>query len=343
MIDTELLIAIKDTFIMVLIPTICAVFLGVPLGAVVFLTDKGGIRENKFINILCNIYINVVRSFLFLIFVVILIPLTQLIFGTAFGLFPASFPICFVAVGFTEQSFYDVNSGIIDAALSMKASVFQIVWHFLLVDARSSLVLGLTSAIISFISYSIVMGVVGGGGIGDYAMRYGYNEYNHALIYRGVTIMIVIVFSIQIIGNRISKNKVAIPNDVTNQDRALRILANEGLIDLKPKDGLYNLNDVINTKKNFKFMAVPIPSLVQAYQEADLAFNWPSHMLKIGVHVKDALFIEKNTNGKYAVSLVAREDNKNSKKIQDLTKAMTSEKVKKFIEEKYDGQGFPVF
>ena len=137
--------------------------------------------------------------------------------------------------------------------------------------------------------------------------------------------------------------KVAIPKDVTNQDRALRILANEGLIELKPKDGLYNLNDVINTKKNFKFMAVPIPSLVQAYQEADLAFNWPSHMLKIGVHVKDALFIEKNTNGKYAVSLVAREDNKNSKKIQDLTKAMTSEKVKKFIEEKYAGQGFPVF
>ena len=136
MIDTELLIAVKDTFIMVLIPTVCAVFLGIPLGAVVFLTDKGGIRENKFINILCNIYINVVRSFLFLIFVVILIPLTQLIFGTAFGLFPASFPICFVVVGFTEQSFYDVNSGIIDAALSMKASVFQIVWHFLLVDAR---------------------------------------------------------------------------------------------------------------------------------------------------------------------------------------------------------------
>ena len=140
-----------------------------------------------------------------------------------------------------------------------------------------------------------------------------------------------------------NRAKVAIPNDVTNQDRALRILADEGLIKLKPKDGLYNLNDVINTKKNFKFMAVPIPSLVQAYQEADLTFNWPSHMLKIGVHVKDALFIEKNANGKYAVSLVAREDNKNSKKIQDLTKAMTSEKVKKFIEEKYAGQGFPVF
>ena len=137
--------------------------------------------------------------------------------------------------------------------------------------------------------------------------------------------------------------KVVIPNDATNQDRAIRILANEGLIELKQKNGLYNLEDIINTKKNFKFMEVPIPSLVQAYQESDLVFNWPSHMLKIGVKVNDALFIEKNSNGKYAVSLVARKDNKNSKKIQDLTKAMTSEKVKKFIEEKYAGQGFPVF
>ena len=77
--DTELLIAIKDTFIMVFIPTLCALFLGLPLGAIIFLTDKGGIMENRFINIFCNIYINVVRSFPFLIFVVVLIPLTRLV------------------------------------------------------------------------------------------------------------------------------------------------------------------------------------------------------------------------------------------------------------------------
>ena len=90
-------------------------------------------------------------------------------------------------------------------ALSMKATSFQIVWHFLIVEARSSLVLGLTSSIISFISYSTVMGVVGGGGIGDYAMRYGYNEYNYALVFKMVAIMIIIVFSIQILGNYIAK------------------------------------------------------------------------------------------------------------------------------------------
>ena len=79
--------------------------------------------------------------------------------------------------------------------------------------------------------------------------------------------------------------RVAIPNDPTNQDRALRILAKEGLISLKDKNGLYNLSDVINTKKNLQFLAIPIPSLVQAYKEVDLAFNWPSHMLKIGVQL----------------------------------------------------------
>ncbi|WP_156300176.1 methionine ABC transporter permease [Streptobacillus canis] len=206
----ELLTAIKDTFIMVLIPTIFAILIGIPLGSLLYLTKKDGLKENMYIYLPINIYINVVRSFPFLILVIVLIPLTRLVFGTAFGLLPASFPICFVAVAlyarFVEQSFHDVDLGIIDAALSMKATSFQLVWHFLLVEARSSLVLGLTSSIISFISYSTVMGIVGGGGIGDYAIRYGYQEYNYPLVYKVVSIMIVIVFAIQIIGNYISKN-----------------------------------------------------------------------------------------------------------------------------------------
>ncbi|CAM3114988.1 ABC transporter permease subunit [Streptobacillus felis] len=205
----ELLTSIKDTFIMVLIPTICAIFLGIPLGSLLYLTKKDGLKENISIYIPINIYINVVRSFPFLILVIVLIPITRLVFGTAFGLLPASFPICFVAVAlyarFVEQSFHDVDPGIIDAALSMKATNFQVVWHFLLVEARSSLVLGLTSSIISFISYSTVMGIVGGGGIGDFAIRYGYQEYNYPLVYKVVSIMIVIVFAIQFIGNYVSK------------------------------------------------------------------------------------------------------------------------------------------
>lgn len=206
---SELILSIKDTIIMVSIPTLCAVLIGIPIGSLLYLTRRGSIKENIFIYAPLNIYVNVVRSFPFLIFVVVLIPLTRMVFGTAFGLMPAAFPICFIAVAlysrFVEQSFHDVNYGIIEAALSMRASVFQIIWHFLLVEAKSSLVLGLTSSIISFISYSTVMGIVGGGGIGDYAMRYGYYEYNYKLVYEVVLIMIFIVFTIQFLGNYISK------------------------------------------------------------------------------------------------------------------------------------------
>ncbi|WP_068268699.1 methionine ABC transporter permease [Caviibacter abscessus] len=205
----EILKALFETFIMVLIPTICAIFIGIPLGATLFLTNKGAIRENMYLYVPANIYINIVRSFPFLIFVVVLIPVTRKIFGTSFGLIPASFPICFIAVAlfarFVEQSFHDIDIGVIDAALSMKATTFQIVWHFLLVESRSSLIRGLTSSIISFISYSTVMGIVGGGGIGDYAIRHGYYEYDFALLYKIVIIIIILVFFIQTLGNKISK------------------------------------------------------------------------------------------------------------------------------------------
>lgn len=208
-IDFELILSIKDTFIMVLIPTIFAIFLGLPLGALLYFTRKDGIYPNKYIYFISNTYINTVRGFPFLIFVIFLIPFTRFVIGTAFGVYAASFPITFVAIAlyarFAEQSFLDVNKGVIEAALSMQATPFQIFWYFLLVESRSSLVLGLTSSIISFISYSSVMGVVAGGGIGDYAMRYGYIEYNYELMYKTVLVIIFIIYIIQIIGNSISK------------------------------------------------------------------------------------------------------------------------------------------
>ena len=90
-------------------------------------------------------------------------------------------------------------------------------------------------------------------------------------------------------------------------------------------------------------MQIPIPSLVQAYQEADLVFNWPSHMRKIGVSVKDALLKEKDGNNTYAIILASRSDNKNSMKIKDLEKAMTSKSVKDFLRKEYKEEGYPVF
>lgn len=138
--------------------------------------------------------------------------------------------------------------------------------------------------------------------------------------------------------------KIVISNDPTNQSRALKILSEAGLIKLSKKDGLVSVKDILSTKNHYNIMQVPIPSLVQAYQEADLVFNWPSHMLKIGVHVKDALIREKvDKNHPYAIILSSREDNKNSQKIKDLTQAMTSKKVKEFLMKEYSKEGFPVF
>ncbi|WP_066900177.1 MetQ/NlpA family ABC transporter substrate-binding protein [Streptobacillus notomytis] len=137
--------------------------------------------------------------------------------------------------------------------------------------------------------------------------------------------------------------KVAVPSDPTNQDRALRILEKEGFIKLAKKTGLNNLSDVRDNIRGLKITPVAIPALVQAYQEFDLSFNWPSHMLKIGVKVKDALLLEKTDDSRFAVMLAAREDNKDSQKIKDLTKAMTSEKVRKFLLENYKEEGYPVF
>lgn len=204
-VDLELILSIKDTIIMVAIPTIFSVLIGIPFGSIIYFTKKGGIYENKYLYFIINSYINIVRGFPFLIFVIFMIPFTRLVLGSAFGLIPASFPITFVGIAlysrFVEQSFQDVDRGILDLARSLKATPFQTIWHFLLVEARSSLILGLTSAIISYISYSSVMGVVGGGGIGDYAFRYGYLEYDYQLMYKVVVIIIIIIYIIQYTGN----------------------------------------------------------------------------------------------------------------------------------------------
>lgn len=137
--------------------------------------------------------------------------------------------------------------------------------------------------------------------------------------------------------------KVAIPNDPTNMDRSLRILANYNFISIPETDKLVKIEDVTMKDKNIEFLPVAIPNLVQAFKEADLTFNWPAHMQKIGYSTKDILLLEKSENNKFAIILAAREDNKDSKKIQDLKDAMQSKEVKEFLENNYKDQGYPVF
>lgn len=201
-------VALGETGYMMFWSLLAAVLIGLPLGVTIFMTRPGGVRELKPLWHAANLYVTIVRSFPFLLFVVFLIPFTRMVFGTTFGTQAATFPLCFVAVALyarlVEQILLEIPSGVLAAAQSMGASTFQTVWKFLLVEARSGLVYALTSAAISIVSYSTVLGVVGGGGLGDFALRYGYYEYDYPLMYTTIVIVIICVQLLQIGGHRLS-------------------------------------------------------------------------------------------------------------------------------------------
>lgn len=201
--------ALAETGYMMLVSLAAAVLIGLPLGMVVFLTQRGGIAENRPIWTITNMYINIVRSFPFLLLVVFLIPFTRAVIGTSFGTQASTLPLCFVAVAIyarlVEQILREIPPGISRVAVAMGATLPQAVFRVLLPESRSGLVYALTSAAISLLSYSTVLGVVGGGGIGDFAMRYGYQEYNDALMYITIAIIVVCVLVIQAVGHRASE------------------------------------------------------------------------------------------------------------------------------------------
>jgi len=201
--------ALAETGYMMLVSLAAAVLIGHPLGMIVFLTQRGGIAENRPVWSVANLYINIVRSFPFLLLVVFLIPFTRAVVGTSFGTQASTLPLCFVAVAIyarlVEQILREIPPGISRVAVAMGATLAQSVFRVLLPEALSGLVYALTSAAISLLSYSTVLGVVGGGGIGDFAMRYGYQEYNDALMYITIAIIVVCVLLIQAVGHRASE------------------------------------------------------------------------------------------------------------------------------------------
>ncbi|MEG0473187.1 MAG: methionine ABC transporter permease [Solibacillus sp.] len=207
--QAEIVQAILETFIMVGASIVAAVVVGLPVGTLLFLCQKGSVLENKWVHTVLNLLVNMIRSFPFLLLVVFLIPFTRLLVGTAIGTTAAIVPMAIIAIAhysrLVEQSLLDVPKGVIEAAISMGASVNAIIFKFLFVEARSGLVLGLTTSTISFISYSTIMGVVGGGGIGDFAIRYGYQQFQTDLMMYMIIIMIILVQLIQIIGMTVAR------------------------------------------------------------------------------------------------------------------------------------------
>lgn len=205
----EIIQSIGETFYMVGVSILFAVLIGLPVGTFLFLCRKGQLLENQIVFSTLNLLVNVTRSFPFLLLVVFLIPFTRLIIGTAIGTTAATVPLAIIAIAhysrLVEQSLLDVPRGVLEAAVSMGASVREIITKFLYVEARSSLVMGLTTSIISFISYSTIMGVVGGGGIGDFAIRYGYQQFKTDLMTYMIIIMVILVQSIQFVGMSLAR------------------------------------------------------------------------------------------------------------------------------------------
>jgi D-methionine transport system permease protein len=205
----ELWTALGQTLTMLGIGLSAAVLIGGPLGVLLFLVADGQSLQNKSASLLLGWFVNTVRSFPFIILLVALVPLTRIIAGTSIGPLAAAVPLSFAAIPYfarmVEQALRDVPRGVIEAAHAMGASEMQIVLRVLLVEARSGLVLALTVLSISFLSYSAVAGVVGGGGIGDLAIRYGYYRFETDIMIATVAVLIAIVQAIQFTGNRIAR------------------------------------------------------------------------------------------------------------------------------------------
>lgn len=198
--QSEIWVSIGESFIMVGFSVLAALLIGLPIGTFLFLCRRGQLLENKIIFSSLNLIVNIIRSFPFLLLVIFMIPFTRFVMGTAIGTAAATLPMMVIAIAhysrLVEQSLLDVPKGVIQAAVSMGASVKDIIFKFLYVEARSALVLSMTTSTISFISYSTIMGVVGGGGIGDFAIRYGYLQYRTDLM---IYIIIIIVIFVQLI------------------------------------------------------------------------------------------------------------------------------------------------
>ena len=200
----ELLAALGETGLMVLITVPIAVAVAVPVGVLLWATRPGGLRPAPRLYRAVNAVVNVVRSFPFLVLLIAMIPITRLIVGTSVGTVAVTVPLAVNAIAylsrFVEQNLLQVDPGVVEAARAMGASHRQTVWNVLLVEARPGLVGSITIMVVSFISYSAIAGLVGGGGIGDFAIRFGYYRYETAVMITAVVVMIALVQGIQLLG-----------------------------------------------------------------------------------------------------------------------------------------------
>ncbi len=201
--------ALGETVYMVAVSMVVATALGVPLGVLLSTTGKGGILEARALNKAIGAVVNAIRSIPFIILMVAIIPLTRLIVGTAIGTTAAMVPLIIAAVPFigrqVETSLQEVPYGLVEAALSMGATPLQIIRRVLLPEAMPSIVAQLTTVVISLVGESAMAGAIGGGGLGDLAIRYGYQRFRPDVMIATVVILIILVQLVQFAGNLLAK------------------------------------------------------------------------------------------------------------------------------------------
>lgn len=203
-----ILLGIGETLLMVIVSTLFGYLFGLPLGIGLYITNDDGIKPNKTVYRILDIIVNIGRSIPFLILLILLIPFTRLIVGKSFGTIATIVPLTISAIPFigrmVESSLKEVDKGVIEAAQSMGASTFQIITKVLLVEARPSLINGITICLGTIVGYSAMAGTVGGGGLGDIAIRYGYYRYQTDIMLITVVIIVVLVQLFQLLGNKLS-------------------------------------------------------------------------------------------------------------------------------------------
>lgn len=197
-----------ETVQMTLISTLIAMVVGIPLGVILVTTSKGHILENLPLNRSLGAIVNAFRSVPFIILMVAIIPFTRLVVGTSIGTTAAAVPLSVAAIPFlarlVETSIREINFGVIEAAQAMGASPLQIVSKVLLPEAMPTIIDNLTVLVVNLISYSAMAGAIGGGGLGDIAIRYGYQRFDVNVMIATIVILIILVQLVQSSGELIA-------------------------------------------------------------------------------------------------------------------------------------------
>ena len=200
---------IVETLYMTLFSSLLAYIIGLPLGLILVVTDKGGIKPKPVVNSALGVVVNLLRSVPFIILLIAVMPVTRFILGTTLGPTATVVPLVIASAPYiarlVESSIKEVDAGVIEAAQSMGASPFQIVWKVMLPEANPSLLVGSAIAVTTILGYTAMSGFVGGGGLGDIAIRYGYHRYEVDIMLVTVAIMVIIVQIFQEVGTRLSR------------------------------------------------------------------------------------------------------------------------------------------